>query len=342
MADNDRNGGIIIGGRKVRLELAKNCVKLLVKVPNISEESTLALQKDLAAMNTECCNNRQNKIIPIHRDNSYIVKLNLNENASLTMQMLKNRHPDWDVDLLSDEAAASNTCGGSIAESIQRQSGLFQLLIPQNGVLPVSPATMAKIHSVSPTLQYSLAPIEPVNNVNGFSQNGSSSLSNGTRHEMCPPVMNRLYEDWHESGLQESFQNPADARIAASRLNPPLGDWEGDIFFGRLDNQRVTVLELLERVKQYGEVSFVRLCNRAIVRDDNGTNVHYILSCLFVFVVPVDSTAFVRFASGDAAHKCIKNENGVTWMGRIVKCEKCWNFPGRNTPPISLDNGKTF
>lgn len=61
---------------------------------------------------------------------------------------------------------------------------------------------------------------------------------------------------------------------------------------------------------------------------------------LSVSVVPVDSTAFIRFASVDSAKLCIENENGATWIGRIIKCEKCWNFSGRSTPPISLESEK--
>lgn len=140
----------------------------------------------------------------------------------------------------------------SIAESAQRQSGLFQLRIPENGVLPVTPNTLAKINSLSTCLQYSLATIEP---------------------EMLhsPVLKNRLYEDWHEdSGKEESFNDPAEARLAAQRLNPPLGDWDGDVFIGRLDNQRVNLKILREFALKYGEVHFLRLCNRSIVREDKG------------------------------------------------------------------------
>ncbi len=48
-----------------------------------------------------------------------------------------------------------------------------------------------------------------------------------------------------------------------------LGDAETDVFFGRLDNQEVTLGILLQRVLAYGPVVFIRLCNRLVSRIDN-------------------------------------------------------------------------
>ncbi len=131
----------------------------------------------------------------------------------------------------------------------------------------MSPVTLAKVHSFCPCLQYTLTPLEPIS-------------------EILPPpsnLMNRLYEDWHESGPEQVFQDPTEAR--------------------------------------------------------HETEVSHLYNNAFMFyLVPVDSTAYVRFKLAESAKKCIESENGATWMGRIIKCEKCWNFLGRNTPPISLES----
>ena len=182
-----------------------------------------------------------------------------------------------------------------VAESAQRQSGLFQLKIPDNGVLPVSPATLAKIHSNSPFVQYSVTPLESTTSLPSATPTSSSTSSTSSSYYVnspltflntqtltsSPSLMLRLYEDCHFSSSLSSnniceetetftFRDPIEAHAAVSRLNPPLGEWEGDIFFGRLDNQKVTLKCLIERVTSYGKVNFVRLCNRSITREDKG------------------------------------------------------------------------
>lgn len=233
----------MIGGRKVRLEMARNTSKLYIKLPkdqNVNNLLQLSKFKPISIPNDE---------------NAFLIKVNGSANLQGFANQLTFDHPDWIIQIRNDQAT-NNLFG--VAESAQRQSGLFHLRVPESGVLPVSPTTLAKIHSYSPALQYSLTPLEPI-------------------PELAPiaspnPFMNRLYEDWHETGLEESFHDPSEARIAASRLNPPLGEWDGDVFFGRLDNQKVSIKCLLEHCRQYGQISFLRQCNRSIIREDRGNN----------------------------------------------------------------------
>ena len=220
--------------------MARNTSKLYIKLPPNENLNIFQLSKF--------------KPIAIPNDpNAFLIKMNGNSDFQPFADQLAFEHPNWIIQIRNDQVS-NNPFG--VAESAQRQSGLFQLRVPESGVLPVSPATLAKIHSFSPCLQYSLTPLEPI-------------------PELAPlhtPInfMNRLYEDWYESGKEESFQEPSEARVTASRLNPPLGEWEGDVFFGRLDNQKVTIKCLLEHCQKYGQISFLRLCNRSIIREDRG------------------------------------------------------------------------
>lgn len=233
----------------------------------------------------------------------------------ILIEKISRAHPDWSIQYKFDNNmvttngyANSPFSSGNgnvysvnklyVAESAQRQSGLFQLLIPDNGVLPVSPSTLAKIHSNSPFLQYSVTPLESTTSLTSSSSiaapiSSSTSTSSSSSYYVNSPLtflnthtftsspssMLRLYEDCHFSSTPSSnniceetftFRDPIEAHAAVSRLNPPLGEWEGDIFFGRLDNQKVTLKCLIERVTSYGKVNFVRLCNRSITREDKG------------------------------------------------------------------------
>lgn len=241
MADNDVNGGIIVGGRKIRLEFAKNTSKLYIKLPEChSRDSIPQLSKF--------------KPIPILNENAVLIKLDGTIDQD-RVDRLAMDHPDWTIQVRTDQFMNGASC--SVAESAQRQSGLFQLRIPESGVLPVTPSTLAKIHSYSPCLHYTLTALEPI----------------PEPHSIHTPVhMSRLYEDWHKSSdKEEVFREPVEARVAAQRLAPPLGEWEGDVFIGRLDNQRVNLKLLREFALKYGEVLFLRLCNRSVVREDRGT-----------------------------------------------------------------------
>lgn len=224
--------------------MARNTSKLYIKLPNCEAENKFS--------------QFSSKFKPIsipNDENAYLIKLNGNFNLPEFANQLAFENPDWIVQIRNDQMT-NNLVG--VAESAQRQSGLFQLRVPDSGILPVSPATLAKIHSYSPSLQYSLTPLEPIPELVPISPSNH--------------FMNRLYEDWHESGgLKESFNDPSAARVAASQLYPPLGEWEGDVFLGRLDNQKVTIECLLEHCKKYGQISFLRLCNRSIIREDRGT-----------------------------------------------------------------------
>lgn len=250
MNDNERNGGIIVGGRKIRLEFARNTTKLYIKLPEgCSRDSIPQLSKY--------------KPIPITNENAVLIKLDgcIDQDC---IDRLTSEHPDWIIQLRNDQFMNGTAC--SVAESAQRQSGLFQLRIPESGVLPVSPNTLAKIHAYSPCLRYVIEPIPET-----------------ITHPEPAMLMNRLYEDWHRDSVDsepfcESFHDPIQARSAVMRLNPPLGEWEGDVFVGRLDNQKVDLNLILQFSAKYGHVTFIRLCNRSILREDRGNNNMFIIS----------------------------------------------------------------
>ena len=244
--DDNEGSGIVIGGRKVRLEMARNTSKLYIEFP---EDQAVETHNSLISLSSAF------KPISVPNSNAFIVKLDSSANIHEIISQLRSKHPDWIIQVRSDQSSPflPNSTNYSVAESAQRQSGLFQLRVPESGVLPVAPATLAKINSFSTCLQYSVTPLQPT----------------------CPLLMNRLYEDWHHHGHEDSFQDPVAAREAANKLSPPLGDSEGDVFLGRLDNQKITVKLLLEMAQEHGKVLFLRLCNRSIIRDDRG-NMHLI------------------------------------------------------------------
>lgn len=276
------------------------------------------------------------KPLPIPNSNAFIVKLDSSFDNETIINQLRIKHPDWIVQIKSDQNGVQCNLNYHVAETAQRQSGLFQLRIPDSGVLPVAPATLAKIHSFSPCLQYSVSSLQQQQQHPNSSLNFSSIPT--------PQIMNRLYEDWYEDGHEESFQDVNLAREELDKkLVPSLGEWEGDVFLGRLDNQKVTIKNLLEFTSEFGTVQFLRLCNRSIIREDRSNNKHTstLFKIFFILSVPVDSTAFVRFEESSSAKEFIENVNGSTWLGRIVKCEKCWSWSlsaerRGMTPPISM------
>ena len=246
--DDNSKGGILIGGRRIRLEMAKNTAKLYVTIPKDVDRQDVINSFASAYPMTKC------RPISIPNENTFLIKLDSNCDYGALIERINSDHPDWIIQLHTDQQQQNGPiqCGNVAISSSQRQSGLFQLSIPESGVLPVSPITLAKINSFSPTLQYSLTPLEqPI-------------------IPITPAVMNRLYEDWHADGQEATFHDPGEAREAAARLNPPLGEWEGDVFLGRLDNQKVGLKCIFDLVCSFGNVSFVRLCNRSIIREDGG------------------------------------------------------------------------
>ena len=244
--------------------MARKTSKLYIKLPNSEIVNFLQFSKF--------------KPISIPNDeNAFLIKLNGNFNLQEFVNQITFEHPNWIVQIRNDQIT-NNLFG--VAESEQRQSGLFQLRVPDTGILPVSPATLAKIHSYSPSLQYSLTPLEPIPELMPITSSSSSSSSSSNH------FMNRLYEDWHElGGLKESFNDPMEARVAASKLIPPLGESEGDVFLGRLDNQKVTIDCLLEHCNKYGQISFLRLCNRLIIREDRGTIIIIIIIITLIIIL---------------------------------------------------------
>lgn len=291
--------GIIIGGRRVRLEIAKNTCKILIKIPFPADLDKLTcLLTDYSTIF-----NCSLKLLPLsHNNNEYVLcKL---ENASdplMIVQEISKNHPNWIIQNKSNiiidtpggmiptatATATASTFPPFVAESYQRQSGLFQLRIPETGVLPITPMTLAKIHGSAPFLQYSFTtspspPILPPSHSHNESRYGCDPiLSSPTPIAL----MKRLYEDWtiinrDRDGdrdkedpirIESVYDNSADALEAASRLTPPLGDSKCDVFFGRLDNQRVTLETFHDHLIKYGQIDFLRLCNRSITREDKGT-----------------------------------------------------------------------
>lgn len=191
----------------------------------------------------------------------HVFNLNIPSTSTELAAHLHEKHPTWMVQSKSSifTPTEQNLTIPGIVQTFQRQSGLFQLQIPDSGVLPVSPATLSRIHGLTPNVQFSVTTTRPLSFQDGF--DGS-------------PVMNRLYEDIRldDNGNQvfESFNDQMAARNALTKLVPPLGDSGRDVFFGRFDNQKVSLDLLLERVKSYGKVCFARLCNRGVLRDDHG------------------------------------------------------------------------
>jgi hypothetical protein len=241
--------------------LARNTSKLYIKIPNLENDDQI---NSHSHSHRHLLQISKFKPIPIPNDqNAFLIKINDSSKLEEFANQIISEHPNWIVQIRNDQF--SNNFFG-VAESTQRQSGLFQLRIPGSGILPVSPSTLAKINSYCPCLQYSVTPLETV--------------PIPTPHNF----MSRLFEDWHESGLIESFHDPLEARAAASRLNPSLGEWDGDVFIGRLDNQKVTINSILQYFSQYGQITFLRLCNRSIIREDRGNSICFVLFC-FRFVL---------------------------------------------------------
>ncbi len=51
-----------------------------------------------------------------------------------------------------------------------------------------------------------------------------------------------------------------------------------------------------------------------------------------LFLVPLDSYAFVTFTSGKMAETAIASEHGTVWLGQTIKCEPARVLP--TTPAV--------
>jgi hypothetical protein len=94
LEDNECNGGIVIGGRKVRLEMARNTLKLFIKLPkteNINLDSLKPISPKV-------------KLIPIANDeNAFFIKLNGSIDHQGFAQQLATNHPDWIIQIHTDQ-----------------------------------------------------------------------------------------------------------------------------------------------------------------------------------------------------------------------------------------------
>lgn len=252
MAENSLNGGIVIGGRTIRLEVAKSTAKLTICASCDDQNIQNAMKVYEKAFKFTASSYKRDD-----QTQSLLIKLDNPATLTAFVSVIKDSHPTWEIREMSKETIETQLL---IAESIQRQSGLFQLRIPESGVLPVSPATLAKIQGLSPSLQYSVTPCL-----------ATSSL--------FPPqttplgLVSRRYEDLtfatDGSKIEETYTDPIKAKDALLELNPPMGSSGADVFFARLNNQEVTLQVLLNRTAKYGPVQFMRLCNRLVTRIDN-------------------------------------------------------------------------
>lgn len=243
----------------MRLEIAKNNTKILLRVPVREDALLLRTTLDNYAVHFGLVYSVAPKAIGSHH--LVVLKLAPVCDAARLTNHLARQHPDWLLQCQPQDSPDGSQQLALVAETVQRQSGLFQLRIPDTGVLPVSPVTLAKIHGVSPYLQYSVAPV----------------LSAADGPLLSPPVpMHRRYEDWVFDSVavrsERVFTDPGEARDVAAQLDPPLGDGESDVFLGRLDSQLVTLACLYERLIRHGPIRYLRLCNRLVTREDKGAH----------------------------------------------------------------------
>ena len=94
--------------------------------------------------------------------------------------------------------------------------------------------------------------------------------------------------------FEEEEYEVADANIANIANN--------EVYVGRLCSWRVTRDLLRERFARFGQILYIRLFNRGVVRPDS----------------PVDAFAHIGFESDAVASKAIESENGECWLGQVI------------------------
>ncbi len=213
--ENSRNEGITLGGRKIRIEVAKSTAKLTIRT-SLDEkdfiESVKKLQKAFQfsiwiGKADECCQ-------------SVSLKFENSRHASTMIELLRQQKPNWSITDSSKQETLSDY-PKMIAESLQRQSGLFQLRIPESGVLPVSHSALAKINALISDIKYSVTAQVPTPTL-------SIQSFPSFPHQSSPlGFSTRRYEDLRieEDGTTKEslLTDPIAAKESILSLNPLLG-----------------------------------------------------------------------------------------------------------------------
>ena len=139
-------------------------------------------------------------------------------NASDFIDLVRKQKSHWLVSEPANQAHPYNH-SHNIAESIQRQSGLFQLIIPESGVLPVTHAALAKISAFLTESRYSVTAQVP--------GSGAGNLSLPPPNPSPLGIINRRYEDMfiEEGGSirEVLITDQATAKESILKFTPLLG-----------------------------------------------------------------------------------------------------------------------
>ena len=213
--DNLMNGGIALGGRKIRLEVAKSTIKLIIRAGLDEKDFLDSVKKFQKAFQFSIWAGKADDICQ-----SVNLKFENSKQASTMIDLLREEKPNW---LVSESSRHESLIEypNMIAESIQRQSGLFQLKIPESGVLPVSHSALVKINGLLSDIQYTVTAQVPIINVGilGFPALPLQPSPLGN--------INRRYEDLYieEDGATREclFTDPVAAKESILNFSPLLG-----------------------------------------------------------------------------------------------------------------------
>lgn len=223
--------GIQLGGRRIRIEQAKSTCKLIIRSGSEKGDFIETVKKYQKAFDFSIWPGKYDGL-----DQCVTLKFESSTAAETFAGFIREQKPAWTV--MDTTRQQSLTDGPSmIAESFQRHSGLFQLRIPDTGVLPVSHAALSKITALLSGVRYAVNAHVPLPNLAAH-----QILRMPIPQQLSPlGIINRRYEDLYiekdGSTTQKLFTDPTDAKESIMKLNPHLGRYHWFICTPNLYNR---------------------------------------------------------------------------------------------------------
>jgi hypothetical protein len=216
--ENLLNGGIALGGRKIRLEIAKSTSKIVIRTSLDEADFVDTVKKYQKAFEFSIWVGKSDGLCQ-----SVNLKFEDSKQAASMVELLHKQNAHWHIlDSLKHGFPTDNP--KMIAEFAQRQSGLFQLKIPESGVLPVPHSALAKINGLLSDIQYSVTAQVPLSVL------GNQSFPALPLQSSPLGIINRRFEDMRideEGSTSEAlYTDPVAAKENIITLSPLLGKFK--------------------------------------------------------------------------------------------------------------------
>jgi len=231
-----------------------------------------------------------------------VVKFEDPQKAKSAFEVWQQGHPEWSMTWINMDRSAF---GSNV-----RNSGLVQLVPGKDGTIFVPPAVYglgnSRYASPPPFLydfgggNVSPAPVLPTMQPRYMPSYEEETFTD-TDH-----LLSKQLETLSVNDI--SVERDEDREAVTN--NDLLSNWLGcTVFVGRLNGQYVTLAQLHEKFRRYGQIGFIRLYNRGVVGFDG---------------VPLDAYAFIKYidGKGDPVGQAIAEEHGKAWLGQAIKCEQ--------------------